>query len=89
MFKKIVFKSLFANINAKLTSPMAIKIGVMVFFNFCFHFRANTKTNVFFIKKTPQMLKKTLLIRTLFLVIFVIFTKNARQYESLFSRLHL
>lgn len=35
------------------------------------------------------MLKKTLLIRTLFLVIFVIFTKNARQYESLFSRLHL
>lgn len=35
------------------------------------------------------MLKKTLLIRTLFLVIFVIFTNNARQYESLFSRLHL
>lgn len=69
---------------------MAIKIGVMFFFNFCFHFRANTKTNFFLIKKkTPQMLKKTLLIRTLFLVIFVIFTKNARQYESLFSRLHL
>lgn len=38
---------------------MAIKIGVMLFFNFCFHFRANTKTNFFFIKKKhPQMLKK-------------------------------
>lgn len=68
---------------------MAIKIGVMFFFNFCFHFRANTKKKIFIKKKHPQMLKKTLLIRTLFLVIFVIFTKNARQYESLFSRLHL
>lgn len=38
---------------------MAIKIGVMLFFNFCFHFRANTKTNFFFIKKnTLKCLKK-------------------------------
>lgn len=46
--------------------------------------------NIFLIKKKPlKRLKKQLLIRTLFLVIFVIFPQNARQYESLFSRLHL
>lgn len=68
---------------------MAIKIGVMFFLTFAFIFVQILKQFFLLKKKTLKCLKKTLLIRTLFLVIFVIFTKNARQYESLFSRLHL
>lgn len=37
---------------------MAIKIGVMFFFNFCFHFRANTKKKFFIKKNTLKCLKK-------------------------------